>query len=540
MGRRCSALSTISLTEDIIELPAYFKQLDYPVAPDFPVQFFSCYQAMSTIEKEQRHNLSDFEDIISVLLIKSQDQSDDFHDDFKSFVERRKIVSEQEAETIQKAQEKRSNRIANIESKVKKQKKQLNEVESELVEARKFKQDINIISEAKSRSIDKLMAKHHKKLSEIMGMSDDEVCGIYIDRPKSVEHLENTLDKLAAAADKAFLESDFKDLLNLIGKLIDVTQEWRKCLEKEKADGKRLYNLENRAKAIKKSINAHEKELADLTEQEQITTQAIKIKGKSLHHRDIFRGGGAVIQYDSDPVLNKNFSSLNNFDKEKIEEYLRVHAQQFRTHLTRNIHASAKRIIDMSATCKRACGTNGVPVRLEYVKPKRQKVQLIMFLDVSGSCKNASSAMLSFMKTVTEVFGGGVKSYCFVNSLYDISDMLYDGASVQSVLSQIPTKGVYSDYNKPMQQFVSEHMSEVNGDTIMLFIGDARNNKNANPEEMFKQVARRARSTYWMNTESRDKWDYKDSIISSFAKYTKRTEAIMTTNELIDFMMHVR
>ena len=65
-------MSTISLTEDIIELPAYFKQLDYPVAPDFPVQFFSCYQAMSTIEKEQRHNLSDFEDIIFNPKLKSR------------------------------------------------------------------------------------------------------------------------------------------------------------------------------------------------------------------------------------------------------------------------------------------------------------------------------------------------------------------------------------------------------------------------------------------------------------------------------------
>ena len=529
---------TITLTEDILDLPAYFETLDYSISPDFPEQFFSCYHALPQVERDKRSSIEDFEDIISVLIVKEQDQYENFHDDFNAFVKRKRIVTDEEAKTLWQDRQKRKTQMQSMLKNINREKQELKAKEEKLADCRQTLAKTNPVSETKMKSVDKLMAKYQNKLAKMSKIGKKSVVKLPRKQYTDLNQISNVNAHLKQAAAAAFIDDDYKDILKLIEKLLDINHLWEEHLHKYSRSKQAFDQLTKNVNTIQSHLKKHENRLTQLQNIDEADT--IKIKGKSRHNREVFRGGGSVIQYSNDPVLDKELSKLKNADMGKIEEYLWMHAQQFRTHLIRNTHASAKRVIDIPATCKKACATDGVPVRLEYVKPKKQRTKMIMFLDVSGSCKNASSTMLCFMKTVTKVFGGGVKSYCFVNSLYDVSDMLYDDVSVKSVLAQIPTKGVYSNYYKPMMQFVQDHISEVNKDTILLFIGDARNNANRAPEELFKYAARKAKSTYWISTEGRDKWDYKDSIISTFAKYTNRTEAVMTTNELIQFLMHVR
>ena len=105
---------------------------------------------------------------------------------------------------------------------------------------------------------------------------------------------------------------------------------------------------------------------------------------------------------------------------------------------------------------KKATETGGIPLRIAYEKPKLNKSKIVMFLDISGSCKNASELMLYFMYAVKEVFQGGVKCYVFVNKLYDISKFLElsnPEEAIQTIFKTVPTRGVYSDYYAPFTTF---------------------------------------------------------------------------------------
>lgn len=186
----------------------------------------------------------------------------------------------------------------------------------------------------------------------------------------------------------------------------------------------------------------------------------------------------------------------------------------------------------------RKAARQGCSVKAYPSEAGKAKSNLILILDVSGSCKNASEMMLVFMHAMKEVFPGGCKTYAFTNRLYDISkffDTDNPNETVKSVLDAIPRSGAYSNYEVPFRTFYNEHMSEVTGDSYIYFIGDARNNKNASGRDYVKAIARKAKKAFWLNTEEIDKWNHGDSIMGVYAKYMTRVAQTVTPAELLGF-----
>ncbi|KRK23053.1 VWA domain containing CoxE-like protein [Lactobacillus delbrueckii subsp. delbrueckii DSM 20074 = JCM 1012] len=61
------------------------------------------------------------------------------------------------------------------------------------------------------------------------------------------------------------------------------------------------------------------------------------------------------------------------------------------------------------------------------------------------------------------------------------------------VLRKVPTIGVYSDYSKPLREYKAKQGQQLNKRTIMLWMGDARNNYLPSEEKIFKDLCRRAK-----------------------------------------------
>ena len=92
--------------------------------------------------------------------------------------------------------------------------------------------------------------------------------------------------------------------------------------------------------------------------------------------------------------------------------------------MNRNIYSENKNILNLQQTIQNACKTGGLPLNLFYQEKKKNKTNLVLILDVSGSCSSASEMMLSFMYLLKDVFSGGCKTFAFVDDLYDISDIM--------------------------------------------------------------------------------------------------------------------
>lgn len=529
----------ISLTEEVIDAVDYFSNIGYHITPDFPEMFFRCIEAMPGDEISKRNDTSSFKDIFSGLLVKTPDESAKFDSDFSAFLKRQRIVSKEEYDSIKDKSSQASKKLKQSQGMA----KQYDKAASDAQKRMKTYQDqaekcVSFFSDEEQNKIQKKINKYGSDLSKASGMSMKTIASLYNGKSAiTKDDIKKYRQKLEKATAKAVMYDNYKEVISLIKALGKMAA---KAADLVKDDPASLAKSEkNRYEEYKK---LYEQELKNIEKYSRTAEEVVTVKAKSQSHRPFFVPGGSVISYgEGDPeVLQKNFDKLKSDDFLKIYDYIRDHAQQFRTRVSRNIRTSAGHRIDFAETCRKACATGGVPVRLEMIKPKRQKTSLVIISDVSGSCRSASMIVLSFMQAMSEVFGGGCHSFVFVNSLYDITESFADGEDAGHVLDNIPTKGVYSDYNKPLRQFNEEKMFLINSDTIVIFIGDARNNSNPTGEEYMKNICRKARNAYFINTEEKEKWDCKDSIMSVYAPYMKKYAPALNTMQLLSFLMEVK
>lgn len=304
-------------------------------------------------------------------------------------------------------------------------------------------------------------------------------------------------------------------------------------------------SLKSQLKNIESDISRIHQEMNDAEKSFQYQMQQI-VKNNSISHRKEFESqkchNSVKCSYKGDTTgidMDKDFSKMTEEEKRKISDFIKDNARKFRTRLSRKIKATKASKINISDTIKKSCQTGGIPLRLMYEKPIRQKSNLILILDVSGSCKNASEMMLIFMHAMKEVFPGGCKTYAFTNKLYDISEFfeINDAeTAAKEILKAIPRSGAYSNYYIPFETFYEKHYYEVTGDSYVYFIGDARNNKNKSGEDYVKAIARKAKKAFWLNTEDMNKWDNGDSIISTYAPYMTKVVQTKTPAELLGFL----
>ncbi len=342
------------------------------------------------------------------------------------------------------------------------------------------------MTEERKDSIERLKNKT-KELSE-----KKKQLNILKNNGELAESGKNSSKKIKYKASKEFIscvkDNDTKELFK---KLEDIGLNKKEAKELEKAlkdvltasvKSKHFLDIANEIKNIKKILTEIIEAKAPLTKEtvnknlEKIKEQEIEVQRKleeeymllqnsgtimkdtSVEHRNNWISGHAGVQSNSfgDIDLSKEFHTLSTQELEKIKNFIKNEAIRFRTRATRDIKTKTSNNIDFKTTMKKATETGGIPLRIAYEKPKLNKSKIVMFLDISGSCKNASELMLYFMYAVKEVFQGGVKCYVFVNKLYDISKFLElsnPEEAIQTIFKTVPTRGVYSDYYAPFTTF---------------------------------------------------------------------------------------
>ena len=535
-----------SLSDFIIGIPYYFSEKGYHVDQTFPEVFFSVF---GEIRSRENVNFKELEKFISPLVAKSEAEFKSFHTDYVNYIENRHEdggLTQIEKDKLGgmrasfKKQQKQMEKLLEDEEKLKKQIQEESGQKEKPLAPKKFLETYEKQFKKVKKNYANIFEKtpFYEKLLMIGNVISGKQKNTFTQN--DVHNMRETLkDKLKAVMGY----SDASEILSFI-----TTQS--KALDYIQKDiAKRGVTAEMQLEKTIASKKRTEEELQRLRDAFKANAEKIVDKRKpSEQHRDQFlRLNNRAVRSSFEGIveLNRTFKQLSMQDKENIKNYIHDNAKKFRTRVSRNIRTSSRHTIDISETCKSACQTMGVPLKIEYVKPKREKTKLIMFLDVSGSCREASEIMLTFMNEMKELFHGGCKTYVFVNSLFDVSDIFYEAgynsnAAIWEITNVVATRGVYSDYYTPFRSFCEEKFHEITKDSIVFFIGDARNNRNPSGEEYIRAIARRARKTYWLNTDDFEMWNQGDSIFDIYAKYMSDYCECVTVSQLLNFLTNVR
>lgn len=522
----------------------YLNDNGYEVTQDKISHFLSLKNEEIDFTKEE-----DILPLMKVCFCRNKKEAGTFSDYFHQYIKKYRGSYAKEKKRIQKEQTERVEYNHSCKEKVQ---KELAYIGQKLTEKRnavsRESEILNIPKTQKNylrKQEDKIKKYFTKKETSFLLSLCTEKADVSDISMKTFETLEK---KIPDKAEKALLSGKSEDF--------DVYQKIFEVLKKVKAQVTQHENyIESKIFRETKELRGQQKELENrlqkLEEEEKriqneldnklyTLSHQFKEKTAPVTHRETFKGGGAVQLLDEamPQFMDKPFKQLTKKEKEYIYQYIRQNIVSFKTRLGRYLYTQEKRKIDMERTIQMTCKTGGIPLKLCYEMPKRNRANLILVLDISGSCREASEMLLSFMYLLKDIFTGGCRTYVFVNSLYDVTELMETDdihTAVQGVLQSVPTKGVYSDYNRPMKMLWTNNRKYLKKDSFVLFLGDYRNNKNKEGTEWLKNIHARAKKMFFLNTDKKEKWGQGDSIAPVYSRFASMYEA-RTPSDLIHFI----
>lgn len=239
-------------------------------------------------------------------------------------------------------------------------------------------------------------------------------------------------------------------------------------------------------------------------------------------------------------LLSEEIASLSKQKMAAVSQHIRTNAIAFRQTM-RKRNASKSRVkIDIKQTLQKATRTDGDIAKIYYEKPKKSKAKVLMLADISGSCRDVASLALTFLGLMGEVFPGGCQQFVFVDHLVPVDDF-FRKAQVEAAVKQInasaQSRGVYSDYGRPIHTVATEYQGAVTKETTVIILGDCRNNKNDAAEDDFRWLCEHAHTVHLLIPESADEWGTGDSIVPLYRKCGAEAHQVTTTKELLDFLL---
>ena len=423
-------------------------------------------------------------------------------------------------------------------------------LEKEKEEAEKTRKSVFARTCALTQKQQEFLEKNRKWTSKVTGGIID---GTDKSNIRTSDELNRAEEEMVRHLEKDLLgrngtnkAEDYKKLDKIIGKLKADTSLKNKLAAKEIP--KATQKIQENIKEIRNKITCKDQEQQRTQRQldkkiKEINSEKkllIKKEASTVHRKEFINPQNAVQAYGTSkeiPFGDKNFNSLSKNETAQLMQYIRDNLVRFKTRLNRNLSVTDNGKIDMLTTIQSACKTGGIPFTIGHTVKKPGKTDLILLLDVSGSCKAAASLMLTFMYLLKESFPRGCKAFAFVNNLYDITGVM-DAANIENavsaVMDTVPRAGQYSDYGRPIQFLWDNKRQEITRESVVIVMGDARNNKNDTAEEAWKNIVRRAKRTYWLNTDTQA-WNTGDSVAGVYAGYCPMYPA-KNVGQLIGFI----
>jgi hypothetical protein len=75
-----------------------------------------------------------------------------------------------------------------------------------------------------------------------------------------------------------------------------------------------------------------------------------------------------------------------------------------------------------------------------------------------------------------------------------------------------------SDFGRVLGELVREHSALLNRATVVVIMGDGRNNRRPARADLLREIARRCRALIWLNPEPASRWRTGDSAIANYER----------------------
>ena len=181
-------------------------------------------------------------------------------------------------------------------------------------------------------------------------------------------------------------------------------------------------------------------------------------------------------------------------------------------------------------------GGSEVPFALSYRRRPLGKLRLVVLCDVSGSVWHVSTFLLKLVHTLQAEFIQ-VRSLLFVSSIVEVTSLIRHMRFPDDLdaLRHDPNLNLfgYSDFGRAFYQFYRDLLGDLTRDTVLVILGDARNNAFDPQAWTLEEIRQRCRRLIWLNPEPRQEWNQDDSVIEVYAPFCDAVLECWTMDHLV-------
>jgi uncharacterized protein len=209
-------------------------------------------------------------------------------------------------------------------------------------------------------------------------------------------------------------------------------------------------------------------------------------------------------------LLERPFHAMEPAEADAAREWARELGRRLAARSSRRERRLRRGRIDVRRTIRASLSRGGVPIELERRGRRPGKPDLLVLCDVSGSVALASELLLGILATAESAFRR-VHRFAFVDRAVEIA--FRDGHVMPAGELDLYAR---SDFGAVLCGLEAEWLSLFDRSTVLLVVGDARNNRLPARADVLRRLGARSRAVVWAVAEPRARWYTGDSALASY------------------------
>ena len=212
-------------------------------------------------------------------------------------------------------------------------------------------------------------------------------------------------------------------------------------------------------------------------------------------------------------LLTTPFRELEPLAAEELPALAAELARRFRGRLRRRLRRARHGRLDFRRTLRRSVAHGGVPFDLELRRRRPGAIDLVALCDVSGSVRHATNFFAALVSPCRDLLRT-LRVFVFVDQAVEAT--FEDGRLVPHAPVDLHA---FSDFGRALVGFERGFGAALDRNTVLLVLGDARNNRRPPRADVLGRLRSRVRAVWWLVPEDRARWGSGDSAIEAYRPF---------------------
>jgi uncharacterized protein with von Willebrand factor type A (vWA) domain len=258
-----------------------------------------------------------------------------------------------------------------------------------------------------------------------------------------------------------------------------------------------VVDLEERASPALQELQAYRDRLRELVRDHVEREYLLHAQGRNK-------------QFMDDVLSRARLNNIEHHYLHRVHDLVRKMAKKLAARHSRKRRVTRRGQLNMTKTLRRGIANDGVLFDVYWKSIKKDRPQILAVCDVSGSVSAYAKFLLMFLYSLYDVLPR-VRSFAFSSHLGEVSEM-FDQHPLEKAIELVNWKyGGATDYGNSLLDFARLAMDDIDSNTTVIILGDARNNNGDPKLEVMQSIYARAKQVIWLNPESRKIWGSGDS-----------------------------